>query len=99
MVLGIFLLGNSLYIAWILAFMKYRRELDIRRFAQAAGEQSNLVQMVTAMQEIKLNNCETQKQKAGCEGVPVPHTPMQETRPPTQQITAPRPHYTLLHSI
>ena len=60
-VLGIFLLGNSLYIAWILAFMKYRRELDIRRFAQAAGEQSNLVQMVTAMQEIKLNNCETQK--------------------------------------
>ncbi|MDE6215812.1 peptidase domain-containing ABC transporter [Bacteroides sp.] len=59
--LGIFLLGNSLYIAWILFFMKYRRELDIRRFAQAAGEQSNLVQMVTAMQEIKLNNCETQK--------------------------------------
>lgn len=60
-VLGIFLLGNSLYVAWILVFMKYRRELDIRRFAQAAGEQSNLVQMVTAMQEIKLNNCETQK--------------------------------------
>ena len=41
--------------------MKYRRELDIRRFAQAAGEQSNLIQIVTAMQEIKLNNCETQK--------------------------------------
>lgn len=60
-VLGIFLLGNSLYITWILLFMKYRRELDIRRFAQAAGEQSNLIQIVTAMQEIKLNNCETQK--------------------------------------
>ncbi|WP_455611000.1 peptidase domain-containing ABC transporter, partial [Bacteroides sp.] len=60
-ILGIFLLGNCLYIAWILVFMKYRRELDIRRFAQAAGEQSNLIQMVTAMQEIKLNNCETQK--------------------------------------
>ena len=60
-VLGIFLLGNSLHIVWILAFMKYRRELDIRRFAQAAEEQSNLVQMVTAMQEIKLNNCERQK--------------------------------------
>ena len=44
-----------------LLLLKYRRELDIRRFAQAAGEQSNLVQMVTAMQEIKLNNCETQK--------------------------------------
>lgn len=60
-VLGIFLLGNTLYVCWILVFMKYRRELDIRRFAQAAGEQSNLIQIVTAMQEIKLNNCETQK--------------------------------------
>ena len=60
-ILGIFLLGNSLYIGWILIFMKYRRELDIRRFAQAAGEQSSLIQIVTAMQEIKLNNCEKQK--------------------------------------
>lgn len=41
--------------------MKYRRELDIKRFAQAAGEQSNLFQLVTGMQEIKLNNCETEK--------------------------------------
>ena len=41
--------------------MRYRRELDIRRFAQAAGEQSSLIQLVTAMQEIKLNNCEKQK--------------------------------------
>lgn len=60
-ILGLFLVGNSLYVAWILAFMKYRRELDIKRFAQAAGEQSNLFQLVTGMQEIKLNNCETQK--------------------------------------
>lgn len=60
-ILGLFLLGNGLYVAWILAFMKYRRELDIKRFAQAASEQSNLFQLVTGMQEIKLNNCETEK--------------------------------------
>lgn len=60
-ILGLFLLGNGLYVGWILAFMKYRRELDIKRFAQAAGEQSNLFQLVTGMQEIKLNNCETEK--------------------------------------
>ena len=60
-ILGLFLLGNGLYVAWILAFMKYRRELDIKRFAQAAGEQSNLFQLITGMQEIKLNNCETEK--------------------------------------
>lgn len=60
-ILAIFLAGNALYICWILIFMKYRRELDIRRFAQAAGEQSNLIQLITAMQEIKLNNCEKLK--------------------------------------
>lgn len=60
-ILGLFLLGNGLYVAWILAFMKYRRELDIKRFEQAAGEQSNLFQLITGMQEIKLNNCETEK--------------------------------------
>lgn len=41
--------------------MKYRRELDVKRFEQSANEESNLIQMVSAMQEIKLNNCETQK--------------------------------------
>lgn len=60
-ILGIFLFGNVLYVIWVLAFMRYRRELDIKRFAQAAGEQSNLFQLITGMQEIKLNNCETQK--------------------------------------
>ncbi len=60
-ILGIFLAGNALYVAWILFFMKYRRELDHRRFAQSAGEQSNIIQLITGMQEIKLNNCEKQK--------------------------------------
>lgn len=60
-ILGLFLVGNGLYVIWVLAFMKYRRELDIKRFAQAAGEQSNLFQLITGMQEIKLNNCETEK--------------------------------------
>ena len=60
-ILGLFLLGNGLYVAWILAFMKYRRDLDIKRFAQASNEQSNLFQLITGMQEIKLNNCETEK--------------------------------------
>lgn len=61
LVLGLFLLGNTLYVVWVLAFMRYRRELDIKRFAQAASEQSNLFQLITGMQEIKLNNCETEK--------------------------------------
>lgn len=60
-ILGIFLLGNSIYIMWVLFFMKYRRQLDAKRFSLAAGEQSKLIQLVQGMQEIKLNNCERQK--------------------------------------
>jgi len=60
-ILGIFVLGNTLYISWILLFLRYRRKLDMARFSQASAEQSNLVQIVTGMQEIKLNNCEKQQ--------------------------------------
>lgn len=57
----VFLIAGVLYVLWILLFMKRRRDLDFKRFAQSANEQSNLFQMITGMQEIKLNNCEKQK--------------------------------------
>lgn len=41
--------------------MRYRRELDIKRFNQSALEQSKMIQLVQGMQDIKLNNCERQK--------------------------------------
>lgn len=61
LVLTIFVVGNSLYIVWISFFMRYRRELDIKRFNQSAMEQSKMIQLVQGMQDIKLNNCERQK--------------------------------------
>ncbi len=60
-ILLVFLLGNALYVAWILSFMRYRRKLDNARFAQSSASQSNMVQLITGMQEIKLNNCEKQQ--------------------------------------
>lgn len=60
-VLGIFVFGSALYILWGLLFMKRRRKLDYMRFQVAATNQSNLVQLVTGMQDIKLNNCERKK--------------------------------------
>ena len=60
-ILLIFLTGNALYITWIVLFLRYRRRLDYARFAQASAEQSNIVQMITGMQEIKLQNCEKQQ--------------------------------------
>lgn len=61
LILVIFLVGNSLHVVWILSFMRFRRELDIKRFNQSAGEQSKIIQLIQGMQEIKLNNCERQK--------------------------------------
>lgn len=57
----VFLLGSSLYAAWIIIFMKRRKELDYKRFSQLSNNQSNVIQLITGMQEIKLNNCEKQK--------------------------------------
>lgn len=60
-ILGVFLIGSTIYFIWVWLFMKKRRELDFKRFAQMADNQSNLYQLITGMQEIKLNNCERQK--------------------------------------
>ena len=59
MILVTFLIGNGLYILWILLFMPFRRELDHRRFKASAKLQNNMVQFIQGMQEIKLNNSET----------------------------------------
>lgn len=60
-ILIIFIIGNNIYILWILYFMKYRREIDNHRFYQLSKEQSKIIQLVTGIQDIKLNNCERQK--------------------------------------
>jgi ATP-binding cassette subfamily B protein len=57
----VFLLGSTLYIGWIFLFLKKRRELDFKRFAQLSDNQSKLIQLINGMQEIKLNNYERQK--------------------------------------
>jgi ATP-binding cassette subfamily B protein len=60
-ILGVFLLGNTLYILWIILFLRRRRALDFKRFALASNNQSALFQLITGMQEIKLTNSEKQK--------------------------------------
>ncbi|MEI7596293.1 MAG: peptidase domain-containing ABC transporter [Bacteroidota bacterium] len=57
----VFLAGSTLYALWIVMFLKKRRELDFKRFQQSSDNQNNLYQMITGMQEIKLNNCEKQR--------------------------------------
>ncbi|WP_113923734.1 peptidase domain-containing ABC transporter [Cognataquiflexum aquatile] len=57
----IFLGGSIVYIVWILFFMKRRRELDYKRFAQLSQEQSTVIELINGMQEIKMHNAEKQK--------------------------------------
>ena len=60
-ILFVFLFGSLLYFLWIRRYMKKRRELDYRRFSSLAENQSALFEIITGMQEIRLNNCETEK--------------------------------------
>lgn len=63
-ILGIFMIGSALYIGWVLLFLNYRKKLDYMRFQESSANQSNIVQLITGMQDIKLNNCEKQKRWA-----------------------------------
>lgn len=60
-ILTVFVVGSMAYICWILIFMKRRRKLDYMQFQEASNNQSNLIQLVNGMQDIKLNNCERRK--------------------------------------
>lgn len=60
-IFAIFFIGSALYFCWVWLFMKKRAELDHKNFAQQSANQSNVIQLVTGMQEIKLNGCEQQK--------------------------------------
>jgi len=63
-ILTIFLVGTILQIGWIVFFQYLRRELDYKRFDQSAENQSNLIELINGMQDIKLHNAENQKRWA-----------------------------------
>jgi ATP-binding cassette, subfamily B, bacterial len=60
-ILVVFIIGSIFYLGWIQIFMKRRRKLNYMQFQEASTNQSNLIQLVNGMQEIKLNNCERQR--------------------------------------
>jgi len=60
-IFGVFIVSSILYIVWITIFLERRRQLNYKNFEIGAKNQSTIVQLVSGMQEIKLNNCEQQK--------------------------------------
>lgn len=57
----VFFVATALYTLWILAFMKYRRQLDEKRFKIASDNQTYMVEMIQSIKDIKLNNAQKQK--------------------------------------
>lgn len=60
-IFAVFTFGSFLYAIWILLFLKKRRELDYKRFDILGKEQNSIYQLIHGMQEIKLQNYETNK--------------------------------------
>ncbi len=60
-IFAIFFVGAISYVTWVVMFMKRRAVLDFKRFDEAAGSTSGLVQLINGIQEIKLNNSERRR--------------------------------------
>jgi ATP-binding cassette subfamily B protein len=58
-----FIIGSIAYTLWVIYFYKRRRELDHKRFAQSAENKNSLYQLVSGIQDIKLENCEELKRQ------------------------------------
>jgi len=61
MIFTVFLISSTLYVIWVLLFLKKRRELNYRQFGISSSEQSKVIEIIQGMQEIKLSGCERQK--------------------------------------
>lgn len=53
--------ASALYAVWIVLFLKQRRKLDAKRFLISSRNQSQIVQLIQGMQDIKLACAETPK--------------------------------------
>jgi ATP-binding cassette subfamily B protein len=57
-IVGVFLVGSLLSVGWVILFLSKRKDLDYIRFQRMRENQNNIYELITGMQEIKLNNCE-----------------------------------------
>lgn len=62
-ILLVFLAGSLVYFIWAALFMKKRLYLEYQRFNFMSDNQNSLYEIITGMQEIRLNNCGQVKRK------------------------------------
>ena len=56
----VFALATLLYFLWIAFFLKRRKELDEKKFEELSKNRSQLIQLLSGIQDIKLSNSESQ---------------------------------------
>lgn len=61
LILSVFFAFSAAAIIWIVFFLKKRKALDYMQFQRMGEHQNILIELITGMQEIKLNNAETMK--------------------------------------
>ncbi len=61
LIFGVFIIGSSLYGLWIATFLKRRKVLDYELFEHLAKNQNKTYQLISSMQEIKLQDCERRR--------------------------------------
>jgi ATP-binding cassette subfamily B protein len=59
----IFLIGSTLYVLWVMFFLRFRKKLDWDYFDLTAKNQSYWVEMIGGIQDIKINNYELAKRQ------------------------------------
>jgi ATP-binding cassette subfamily B protein len=57
----IFLLGSTLYVLWVMSFLRLRKKLDWDYFELTAKNQSYWVETIGGIQDVKINNYEQAK--------------------------------------
>ena len=60
-IFSIFLVGSVCYSFWIALFLKRRKQIDYLYFEKQAKNNNKTYQFITAMQEIKLQDCEQRR--------------------------------------
>lgn len=63
LIFGVYLFASALYFGWTLLFLQKRRTLDYATFEQQAVNNNRTYQLITSMQEIKLQGCEKRRRQ------------------------------------
>lgn len=86
MIFLLFMAGSTVYGLWIASFLKKRKVIDYELFAQQSRNQNLTYQLITSMQEIKLQDCEQRRRwewediQAELFGVQMKSLQMQQTQ-------------------